>query len=190
MTKSHSRDHYFDDRRYDQYPVLFVSREDAQDYCKFEGKRLPTEAEWEKAARGPIDTRAFPWGNEFPDCIRANSTDNWTGSPWRICVYDTIKVGSLPMGASPYGAMDMSGNVFEWVLDRYSEGYYAISPYANPYNDFTGNYRTIRGGSYRPQLIYVRVNFRHWAHHGGDGDGVGDDPPFFRNDQVGFRCAR
>jgi len=187
---SHGRDHYFDDTTYDLFPVLFVSQQNAQDYCRFAGKRLPKEAEWEKAARGPIDTRVFPWGNEFPTCSRANSTDNWSGSPWRICVYDTIQVGSLPMGASPYGAMDMSGNVFEWVLDRYSEAYYDISPYANPYNDFMGSYQTIRGGSYRPQLIYVRVNFRHWAHHGGRGDGVGEDAPYYRNDQVGFRCAR
>lgn len=186
-TGSYERDSYFYDGRYNDFPVLFVSHWDAQDYCGFVGKRLPSEAEWEKAARGAVDTRIFPWGNEFPDCTRANFTEDfYDDNDTYFCDGDTAAVGSHPAGASIYGAMDMAGNVFEWVEDNYRENYYARSPYRNPINR-VGDYYSIRGGSYRPRLIYQRVSHRHFGHHG---DGVGDDAPYFRNDQVGFRCAR
>lgn len=191
---SRKRGNYFSDPAYNLYPVLFVSWWNARDYCQWQGKRLPTEAEWEKAARGTIDTRPWPWGGEFPNCTRLNFTDD-TLNPWTICVDDTVQVGSYPTGASPYGVMDLAGNVFEWVADIYSEQYYQESPYLNP----TGpdgaklagaarNLFVIRGGSYRPQWFYAQVNHRHWGHHGAKPPK--QDAPFYRNDQVGFRCAR
>lgn len=187
---SRQRDDYYTNTAYNYFPVLFVSQSDAMSYCAYAGKRLPTEAEWEKAARGPIDTRVFPWGNEFPDCSRDNTTDDWTNVNGVMCYGDTIQVGSLPAGATPYGAMDMAGNVFEWVVDRFDEQFYWHSPYASPVNTTSGQYITIRGGSYRARLIYTRTFFRHFGHHGGSGDGVGADAPYYRNWQQGFRCAR
>jgi formylglycine-generating enzyme required for sulfatase activity len=195
---SKTRKQYFSQRTYDYHPVLFVSQENARTYCQWAGGRLPTEAEWEKAARGPIDTRTWPWGEEFPNCERANFTDDRTRK-WVICAPDTQRVGSHPAGASPYGAMDMAGNVFEWVQDRmdivYQINYYAISPYANPPGPQPrrevreGPFYVIRGGSYRPRWRYARVFHRHHGHRGGASQ-LGVDIPLYRNDQVGFRCVR
>jgi formylglycine-generating enzyme required for sulfatase activity len=193
---SHSRSRYFWHPPFDDFPVLYVSWWDAQNYCKWQGKRLPTEAEWEKAARGPIDTRTWPWGEEPIDCTRANYTNDTAGRE-RRCVGDTTQVGSYPAGASPYGLMDVAGNAFEWVGDiwdqHYQIRYYAISPYENPTGPALSRsvhdnpYFVIRGGSYRPRWNYPRTFHRHHGHHG---DRVGGDQPLYRNDQVGFRCAR
>jgi formylglycine-generating enzyme required for sulfatase activity len=155
---SKRRDAYFNNANYNYYPVMFVSWWDAQNYCQWQGKRLPTEAEWEKAARGAIDTRPWPWGNEPHDCSRANYRVHCKPG-------DSTQVGAYPTGASPYGLMDMSGNVFEWVQDVYDVGYC----------------------SYTDNWWYSRVAHRHWGHHG---DKPSQDAFLFRNYRVGFRCAR
>ena len=182
---SHERNDYYKNRRYNLYPVLFVSRDNAIQYCTWAGKRLPTEAEWEKAARGPIDTRPFPWGSEDPDCTTQNRPDeNKCEQP-----LDTARVGSFPRGTSPYGALDMAGNVFEWVVDKADWGWYKVTPSVDPVNPPTSanDFTVLRSGSYRDRFSYLRTFHRHSGHHG---DFVGQDAPYFRNDRTGFRCAK
>lgn len=158
-------------------PMVFVTCADAEKYCEWTGRRLPTEAEWEKAARG-IDGRTFPWGEEF-DCNKASINFFTENIDTTGCIGSgsTLPVGSFPEGVSPYLAMDMTGNVAEWIADFYSEGYYSLSPFENPKGPGVGEFRVIRGGSNRFSIYESRAANRYPVN------------PAIRRDHVGFRCA-
>jgi formylglycine-generating enzyme required for sulfatase activity len=138
------------DEDFVDYPIKGVTWNGAIEYCEWAGGEIPTEAEWEKAARG-TDGRLYPWGNNFP-----------TASLTNFEPYSTKPVGTYLEGISPYGALDMTGNVYEWVSDWYSADYYSISPDENPRGPEIGSSRILRGGYWVDKGWYggFRVTYR------------------------------
>jgi len=156
-------DLYYGNSTYDDYPVVYVSWHQAADYCEWADARLPTEAEWEYAARGP-EGRVFPWGDTF-DGTRVNYCDANCEFSWADESVDdgygyTAPVGSYPSGASWCGALDLAGNVWEWVADWYDAAYYGRSPSQNPLGPSSGQERVRRGSSWHYPPDRYKVGFR------------------------------
>jgi eukaryotic-like serine/threonine-protein kinase len=169
---SGTRSNYYTDPQYSNYPVIYIRWDSARTYCDWVGGRLPTEAEWEKAARG-TDGRVYPWGNASISCALANITSCAGG--------DTTEVGSYKDGASPYGALDMAGNVWEWVSDYYDPnyyaGYYSNNPKGPSSGPSSGPFWIIRGGAYDFTALNARSAERKniWESEG--------------HETMGFRCV-
>ena len=144
-----------------QKPVVGIVWQDAHDYCQRVGRRLPTEAEWEKAAKG-TDNRIYPWGNSKPNDEIANFKKGAPISGTNLYEEKLTNVGNYEQGKSPYGAYDMAGNVWEWVQDWFGEDYYRNSPRENPQGPSSGEFKVLRGGSWFGHIDNLRSSARNW----------------------------
>ncbi len=152
----------------DTFPATFISSYEAEMYCSWAGGRLPTEAEWEKAARG-VGANLYAWGDDPPNCSQAN---------FEGCLGSSSAIGSYPAGVSPYGVEEVAGNVWEWVSDWYSSSYYQQSGnVSNPSGPERGEYRVIRGGGWGSPVEKLRISERGWV------------TPNWNQSTVGFRCV-
>lgn len=167
---SNTRLVYYGNSEFDDYPITYIDWHMAQTYCEWLEGNLPTEAQWEKTARG-TDQLMYPWGNEQPNRDFLNYSRNEN---------DTTKVGTYDKNISPYGAMDMAGNVMEWTADWYSETYYSNSPTVDPQGPSYGKLKVLRGGSWFKFSDFARTTYRVRMN------------PFDSNSKtfdIGFRCA-
>lgn len=171
-TSSSTRSVYYGNPEYDDYPVVHVNWDMAKKYCEWAGRRLPTEAEWEKAAHGTVG-QLYPWGGDEPN----ESLSNFNNGNEDID--DTSRVKSFENGKSPYGVYNMAGNVWEWVNDWYGETYYQNSPFSNPQGPESGSLRVYRGGSWINSADFMISAIR------------GGYPPLTNDkNNLGFRCAK
>lgn len=193
---SHINGSYYGNPKFDNYPVIYISWHDADNYCTYVKRRLPTEAEWEKAARG-TNGNIYPWGNEF-DGEKLNSCDSncefvWANRSFNDGYADVSPVGNYPAGESVYGVLDIAGNVWEWVNDWYDENYYQNSPSSNPQGPNSGRFKVLRGGSwydfnlfvsttFRGRTSYILANYVNSSYR----DGYS---PSAMDKYIGFRCA-
>jgi formylglycine-generating enzyme required for sulfatase activity len=173
-TSSYTRSRYYGNLEFASYPMINVNWSQADTYCKWRGGSLPSEAQWEKAARGEVG-RTYPWGEGTLDCNRAN---------YGGCRSDTTEVGRYPNGQSPYGVYDLAGNVWEWLADWYSATYYQNSPFANPLGPDSGDYRALRGGAWSSYDISTLRAANRYK--------ITPDAIFYNTGygDIGFRCAR
>jgi formylglycine-generating enzyme required for sulfatase activity len=182
--RSDNREEYFGNIEFQDYPVVNVTWLDANTYCSWAERRLPTEAEWEYAARGN-DKRNYPWGDEPPNEYTANFIN---------LVGDTSRVGTYAEGASPFGVLDMAGNVWEWVADRYRQDYYSKSPIENPLgpsiDEVFNNMFVIRGGAFQDEEFDLRVSNRNFI-EGPNPKTQPDEDEYYGKSSVkiGFRCV-
>jgi formylglycine-generating enzyme required for sulfatase activity len=154
---------------HDDQPAVFVTWEESRAYCEWVGGRLPTEAEREKAARG-TDERKYPWGDEEPNPMLATFRHNWG-------YVASTPVGSHPAGASPYGLLDMGGNVWEWCEDWFDPKYPEVSPKKDPRGPATGRSHVVKGGSWDSRPSVLSASSRNFGYLG------------YREGDFGFRCA-
>lgn len=185
LMKSATREDYLRNPEFADYPVVYVTWGQADAYCKWAGRRLPTEAEWEYAARGAFPSfNIYPWGDQRPDGSLAN---------FNYAAGDTVRVGSFPAGASIFGILDMAGNVAEWVSDLYDPWYYELGVTVNPTgpigrtDQFT---RSIRGGHWGDSWKMLRVSSRSKLIGPNPNAQLGSDIYYGESaNTVGFRCA-